>query len=425
MVSGRYKLFTSLRDRYGFPIYTLRLPGLRVYVVNDRSLISAIERSTRTLSFAPIEAQAAAAVLGTSKVTNEIMAHDPGSDQNHFAVFRKAVRPVLAPGPHLNAMFQRSFQTMSLSLDAQLTSAEPTKVDLLAWIRHEITLAGTDAEYGEANPFRDPSIEESWHILARERLVQRFLDYFEQAHHITGGSGAVHTRLRHNAAAGMPLADTARGEVGACMAFLNNTVPGAFWVLYHMYADPAVLRHVREELLAHAVVKDDDDNDNHHTLNVDSVLSACPILKSTVHEVFRVRGIGTGMVRRVLADQRLGDSGYLLKKGALVFAPNSVQHQHLDRTRAWSGADCDRFDHRRFLQPNGGGGLKGTSALRIFGGGGVLLPRPALCQRPAARVRSLGRAPGGYPAGPWTSLGSCHSRQVVWLGHCNGLFNAG
>lgn len=134
-----------------------------MYVVNDKALISAIERDTRTLSFAPIEAQAAAAVLGTSKVTNNIMAHDPGSDQNHFAVFRKAVRPVLAPGPHLNTMFQRSFRTMSLSLDPQLTSAErTTNVNLLAWIRHEITLAGTDAEYGEANPFRDPSIEESW-----------------------------------------------------------------------------------------------------------------------------------------------------------------------------------------------------------------------------------------------------------------------
>ncbi|KAK7961875.1 uncharacterized protein PG986_002700 [Apiospora aurea] len=250
LVRGRYKLFTSLRDNYGFPIYTLRLPGLRIYVVNDRALISTIERNTTSLSFAPIEAQAAAAVLGTSKVTNNITAHDPGSDQNHFAVFRKAMRPILAPGPHLDIMFQRSFQTMSLSLDARLTSAEPAKVNLLTWIRHEITLAGTNAEYGEGNTFRDPAIEESWqkfvsglpvlvggvlpHVfaresfLARERLVQRFLGYFQQGRHVAGGSGAVHARLRHNAAAGMPLADTARGEVGACMAFLNNTVPGAF-----------------------------------------------------------------------------------------------------------------------------------------------------------------------------------------------------
>lgn len=205
-------------------------------------------------------------------------------------------------------------------------------------------------------------------ILARERLAQRFLDYFQQGHHVEGGSGAVHARLRHNEATGMPLADTARGEVGACMAFLNNTVPGAFWVLYHMYADPAVLRDVRRELLAHAAVRADDDS-SHHTLHVESVCSACPVLKSTVHEVFRFRGIGTGMVRRVLEDQRLG-SGYLLKKGGLIFAPNSVQHLGATGVR---GADGDRFDHRRFLQP-GCGGLKGTSVLRIFGGGGSYCP---------------------------------------------------
>ncbi|KAK8042957.1 cytochrome P450 [Apiospora phragmitis] len=300
-----------------------------MYVANDRALISAIERNIRTISFAPIEAQATAAVLATSKATNDIMARDPGSDQNHFAVFRKAVRPILAPGPHLDTMLRRPFHTMSLSLDAQLASAEPIKTNLLAWVRHEITLAGTNAEYGEANPFRDPAIEASWQkfvsglpvlvggvlprvfaresIRARERLVQRFLGYFQQGHHVAEGSAAVHARLRHNAAAGMPPADTARGEVGACLAFVNNTVPAAFWALYHLYADPAVLRDY---------------------LDVDRVRSACPILRSTVHEVFRFRGIGTGMVRRVLEDQRLGGggggggggSGYLLKKGGLVFA---------------------------------------------------------------------------------------------------------
>ncbi|KAK7961876.1 cytochrome P450 [Apiospora aurea] len=134
-----------------------------------------------------------------------------------------------------------------------------------------------------------------------------------------------------------------------------------------MHADPVVLRDVRDELMAHALVRADETN--YHTLNVDSVLSACPVLNSTVHEVFRFRGIGTGMVRRVLADQRLG-SGYMLKKGGLVFAPNSVQHFGV--TRAWD-ADCDIFGHRRFLQLNGGG-LKGTSALRIFGGGGSYCP---------------------------------------------------
>lgn len=161
-----HECFTSLtiipRDKYGHPIHTLRLPGIRLYVVNDNSLIPIIERQTRTLSFAPLEFHATTTILGTSKATNETMARDPGSDQNHFAVFRKTVRPVLARGPSLDAMFKRAFRTMSQSLEKQLASGSPRKVKLFAWTGHEITLAGTNAEYGEANPFRDSSVEREW-----------------------------------------------------------------------------------------------------------------------------------------------------------------------------------------------------------------------------------------------------------------------
>ncbi|KAH9988971.1 cytochrome P450 oxidoreductase [Xylariaceae sp. FL0662B] len=390
IIGSRHKFYTRTRDKYGHPIYTLRFPGLRLYVVNASSLISIIDRQTQTISFAPIESQATAAVLGTSKTTNEIMARKPGSDQNHFAVFRKTVRPVLARGPSLEAMFKRSFQTMSISLGEQLTLGSSKETKLLAWAGYEITLAGTNAEYGEANPFRDSYVEQAWQkfvaglpifvsgffpsvfaresIQAREYLVERFLRYFRDGRHHLEGSGAVLTRLKHNAAAGMPLADTARGEVGACMALLNNTIPGVFWVIYHIYSDPAVLRDLRHELFSNAVRIDDVVGT--HTLDLARVRSACPILQSTVQEVFRFRGIGTGMVRSILEDQILGGQ-YLLKKGSLLFAPNSVQHF---AASLW-GPKCDQFDHRRFLRPDGGlTSLKSTSALRIFGGGATYCP---------------------------------------------------
>ena len=143
-------------------MYTLRFPGCRLYVVNANSLIPIIERQTQTISFAPIESQAAAAVLGTSRVTNAIMARDPGSDHNHFSAFYKVIRPVLAPGKTLDEMLRRSFCTMSRSLDEQFQSDKPSMSQLFAWISHEITLAGTNAEYGLANPFQDPEVEKAW-----------------------------------------------------------------------------------------------------------------------------------------------------------------------------------------------------------------------------------------------------------------------
>ncbi|EFY96984.1 Cytochrome P450 CYP5327B1 [Metarhizium robertsii ARSEF 23] len=376
------------RNEHGHPIYTLRLPGWRLYVVNANSLIPIIERRTRTISFAAVESKAAAAVLGTSKTTNEIMARDPGRTQNHFASFRKTVRPVLAPGSAtLDAMFKRSFHTMSLSLDEQLTPGSPRSVQLLAWTGHEITMAGTYGEYGGANPFQDPFVEQAWlkfvaglpvlvcgffpsifarqSVQAREFLAQRFLCYFKENHHL-GGSGAVLARLRHNTESGMPLTDTARGELGACLALLNNTIPGFFWLVYHIFSDHGVLQDLREELAGAVRVG----ADGVRTIHVARVRSCCPILQSTVQEVLRFRGIGTGMVRSVLQDQFL-DSQYLLKKGSLVFAPNAVQHF----APALWGLDCNRFNHRRFLRPGGQGVRSASSSvLRIFGGGSTQCP---------------------------------------------------
>ncbi|KAK2603646.1 hypothetical protein QQS21_004119 [Conoideocrella luteorostrata] len=386
----RFKFFIRARDTYGYPIHTLRLPGLRVYVVNANSLIPKIERQTRTFSFAPVEAQATAAVLGTSNKTNEIMARDPSCDNNHFAAFHKMVRPIMARGGALGTMFRRSLQTMSLSLDEQLTPGSRKTANLLAWTGHEITMAGTNAEYGGANPFQDFRVEQAWQkfvtglpvlisgifpsifsmqsFQAREFLAQRFLSYFEENHHLEG-SGAVLARLKYNAEAGMPLTDSARGEVGACMALLNNTIPGVFWLVYHIYSDPLVLQELRDELLANAVRVD---SDLAHTIDLARVASSCPILQSTMHEVFRFRGIGTGMVRAVLEDQFL-DTQILLKKGSLLFAPNGVQHF----APAFWGLDCNSFNHRRFLRPEGGCvkfKSPSSSALRIFGGGSTRCP---------------------------------------------------
>ncbi|KAL4974461.1 hypothetical protein BDW66DRAFT_87889 [Aspergillus desertorum] len=45
---GYYKIHRQL------PIYTLRLPGVRLYVENSAPLISAVQHHPRTFSFSPI-----------------------------------------------------------------------------------------------------------------------------------------------------------------------------------------------------------------------------------------------------------------------------------------------------------------------------------------------------------------------------------
>lgn len=91
---------------------------------------------------------------------------------------------------------------------------------------------------------------------------------------------------------------------------------------------------------------------------------------STLQEVFRYRGIGTLIIRKVLEDHKLGGR-WLLRKGGIVLMPNSVQHFD---PRVW-GADADVFDYRRFLKGGEGKGRKRTpAAFRIFGSGSTLCP---------------------------------------------------
>lgn len=199
-------------------------------------------------------------------------------------------------------------------------------------------------------------------------LAERFERYFREDSHLRGSESLL-ARTKHGVATGLPAADRARGEVGACMALHNNTVPGAFWLLYHIFSDPTVLQECRKELEQSALNHSGDLADE-----INSIISSCPILLSTMHEVFRYRAIGTVTVRQVLEDHDL-NATYLLKRGSLVLIPNTVQHFN---TAVW-GPDAEAFNHRRFLEATNAKGTNsarryGPASLRAFGGGPLLCP---------------------------------------------------
>lgn len=155
------------------------------------------------------------------------------------------------------------------------------------------------------------------------------------------------------------------------MALHNNTVPGAFWLIYHIFSDPVVLRECRREL-EQTITRFDDNGKP--VIDFNDLASSCPILLSTLHEVFRFRAIGTITVRQVLEDHHLNGT-YLLKRGSFVLIPNTVQHFN---TAIW-GPDAGTFNYRRFLElpgskSNSTSRRYGPSTLRAFGGGPLLCP---------------------------------------------------
>lgn len=161
MARHKGRFHCHLRDQANLPIYTLRLPGTRMYVVNSTSLVSAVQRQYRSLSFAAIEAHAAAFICSISKPGTAIVQQGLMEDDSYTGKFASSIHPALTPGPNLDAMNRSAAETIASSLDKFQTSGSKN-VTLYEWVRDEIVMATSDAVYGPHNPLRDPEVLKAW-----------------------------------------------------------------------------------------------------------------------------------------------------------------------------------------------------------------------------------------------------------------------
>ncbi|KUI74212.1 5-beta-cholestane-3-alpha,7-alpha-diol 12-alpha-hydroxylase [Cytospora mali] len=385
LITGMQKYFVKLRDTYGLPIYTLRTPGQRMYVVNSLSLIPPLQRQYKTVAFAPIEAQAAATVMGVGPAGNAIIGSDKMfDDDSYLSTFVPSVHPALSPGPGLDAINSAAVRHIVDSLE-ELSGNGPTVIEMFSWVRRKMFQATTEAIYGPKNPFRDPALEQAWYdfepgimvhmfkawpsvlarksLHAREHLLIPALEkYFTEKSHLQG-SLLVQCRYNHNTGHGLRGRDVAATEIGQMAASLTNSMASAFWMIYHVFSNPVVLADCRAEMDQLVEVKDND----LYAVDLAMVKSSCPVLLSTWQETLRYEHIGISA--RVVMEDTILDNKYLLKRGATVMGATPVQHSDAS---VW-GPTVGDFDHRRFLR---GPGKKRVApvAFRSFGGGTVLCP---------------------------------------------------
>ncbi|KAI2469102.1 cytochrome P450 [Annulohypoxylon bovei var. microspora] len=381
MLSKGTRLHRLMRDQYNLPIYTLRLPGSRLYVINAPPLLTSAQSQIRTLSFTAIQSDIAANIIGVNKATNEIIGRGVTSHGSYLTSFPKYIHPTLSTGPGLDDMNRRSIQVVAKSLD-KWAGKGITTVKMFQWVRHELLLATTEGVYGPKNPFRDANMEQAWYTFepgfmmfalnlfprllarksyqAREYMVKIWEDYFETgSHHL--GSEMIKARVKINDDFQISLKETARLEVGGTHGILSNTLPGTFWTVYHIFSNPIVLEDIRNELSRGV----QHEADGSCTIDLTYVKSSCPILLSTFKEMMRMHSSATS-TRKVMQDHRL-DNKYLLKKGSTVMMPSVVQHTN----RPVWGDTVDEFDHKRFVP---GAKRVNPIAFRGFGGGSTLCP---------------------------------------------------
>ncbi|ETS80403.1 hypothetical protein PFICI_07932 [Pestalotiopsis fici W106-1] len=380
---GRY--YVRMRDTYGLPIYTLKMPGASLYVVNSLQLIQRIDRHILTVAFSPIQARVCDKVMCVSKSGMATIAGEKEvTEDGYLRSFPRSTAPGTSPGPGLDSLNRAAVNCFAASFD-KLAKQESCTVKLYEWLRHEIFASTMEATYGPHNPFRKPELEQAWFqfesgimtllmdmfprifarqtLKTRELMVAEFDRYFEQQRHLEG-SLLVQLRQKHNAAFGLDK-DSAHIEIGQVAAGIVNTAPTAFWTIWQVLSDPIVLEDCRREVTnlvttdAHGVC----------VIDLAQVKTKCPILVSTWQEVLRFHGIS--IAARIIKEDTLVDNQYLLKKGGVLLIPNAVIHS--DQT-LW-GPTADVFNHKRFLKTTKDEAHRfPAAAFRGFGGGHVLCP---------------------------------------------------
>ncbi|KAI0543270.1 cytochrome P450 [Xylaria curta] len=378
----RYKT----RREHGYDVYTLRVLGSRIYVVNSISLVSAVQKHYRTINWAPYMGHAISWITGTNKSTNDMMAEDMISDKGFCFGIKKSTFAALSPGPYLDALNTSAIRQFADQIDV-IAGESTRQISLFPWVRHQILVATTDAIYGPHNPFRCHSVREAWDfyhpgipnlgpkalpdfltsksIKAREHVVNALVEFFEAGYHHKS-SELLMARYNcivndHNV---KDLSELARLELAGAFASIENTVPTTFWFIYRIFSDPIVLQDCKAELLPLVRVR----NGVCH-VDVDDIKDSCPIFQSTLHETIRYHSV-TISARKVTEDCMLDK--YLLKQGSTLLISATVPH--FDK-HTW-GADVGKFNHTRFSEGTSRTTNKGVkrTAFRGFGGGFHLCP---------------------------------------------------
>jgi len=202
-------------------------------------------------------------------------------------------------------------------------------------------------------------------VAGREAVVRAMDQYYASGEH---HHASQLTMARYAALKGtMNLSDIARSECVHGLAVITNSVPTAFWTVWHVFSDPAVLLRVRDEVESFTTVEESS-AEGLQTRIVDlSRLKEAQFLFAAIQETLRFRARGTGP-RMVLEDVTLSgnECEYHIENNSVLI----LAHEGMHHNEAVWGPEANSFVADRFLPGN----KIPANAFRGFGGGANMCP---------------------------------------------------
>ena len=240
---------------------------------------------------------------------------------------------------------------------------------------------------------------------AHENLVLAFEKYFAAAGPDTACT-MIEAQWQNKKTHGISINDSARLECVNSIAFLGNTIPTAFWVVFHAFSNPSNLSRLREEASKLLTIREDESGRVFRILDGTRVRDNT-FLVSFLEESLRLQALGAGY--RYVVEDTLLDGRYQLKKDTFMIIPN--EGFHFD-TSIW-GADLRNFDADRFLRSKGK--KLNPASFRGFGGGANVCPGRFFAMTEVLTMVSVLAL--GYdlepPSGRWSYPGEDHSNMSL------------
>ena len=139
------------------------MPRNKIYVVNSPSLVAAVDRYSKTISFGPYVVEFAKRMLLPSTKGLEALRENLNEEDGECGCrpeTLKAMHLALAPGEDLERTTENVLDSISRLLEPVQTVSKHENIKLFSWVRKLVTRASTDAVYGAyKNPFKDPAVE--------------------------------------------------------------------------------------------------------------------------------------------------------------------------------------------------------------------------------------------------------------------------
>lgn len=174
--------FGSSADRifstqFNFPIFTLNMLNVKVYVTRSPELVNAINRNSSKLAFNPFIAHLGKRITGHDEATSQIVQHSLNGENGTGYVIdiHDRIVKALAPGDGLVSMTSTMLQE-SFTHFAALDAKSDNEIDLFEWTREVMTICSSRAIYGPENPFsKNPDLVPAfWFVLGLHHLNQPY-----------------------------------------------------------------------------------------------------------------------------------------------------------------------------------------------------------------------------------------------------------